>query len=124
MTSHTQHEDPDSDLNTVELNTPIGKLKATSRDMITLLITVCLFVTAFCAYLIWDHAEATKRSESLVVVRIEEGFKAIQKTQDQATSVQKELIYLMTLTPEKREKLRLDMPESLRNRARIDDATR
>lgn len=94
-------EQPDE----LEVNAPGGfKIRARGYDLIVILMA---FGVAGIAYLLWEHKVDAKAAQAEVTHAVQE-----------VASSQTELSYLMTLTPDERSKLKLEMPESLRKRVR------
>ena len=96
MSEETQSE--------VEVKTPAGSIRARGTDIIAILVMIGI---ALMAYVLWEH-KADSHEQQIV------DLNAMQKMSDS----QVELGYLISLTPEERTKLKLEMPESLRRRIR------
>ena len=123
---HTQNyrrrkDDTEIAANSIELSSPFGKLRVTSKDIMIVMMVMSLASIAFIGYMVYEHTHEFKHKDTEVAKSVEKGFNDMRKAQEQSTTVQSEMIYVMTLTIDQREKLRLDMPESLRNRARTGD---
>lgn len=89
----------------MEVDAPGGfKIRARGYDILTLIIVVGLVLLG---YMFWEHRGEAKASQIEVT-------KAVEKVAES----QAELSYLISLTPEERSKLKLDMPDSLRRRMR------
>lgn len=89
----------------VEVNAPGGfKVRARGYDILTLIVVVGLVLLG---YMFWEHKGEAKAAQAEVT-------KAVEKVADS----QNELAYLISLTPEERSRLKLDMPDSLRRRVR------
>lgn len=92
----------------VEVNGPGGfKIRARGYDILTLFVVIGI---ALLGYLFYEHKADAKTAQTEIV-------KALDKVGDS----QVELSYLISLTPEERAKLRLEMPESLRRRCDNED---
>ncbi len=74
------------------------------NTMIALLICICFAGIIFLGYLHHNENQAAQAQVSAHIQRIEEHFG--------------ETAYILTLPQDKREQLRLDMPESLRQKSR------
>jgi hypothetical protein len=101
--------------NEVEVTTPAGKLRARGTDIISTILAIGVAVVA---YAMWEHridakADAVVIAKTLEVAQAEQ----LQALRSVAES-QAELSYLMSLTPEQRSKLNLEMPDTLRKRLR------
>ena len=92
--------------NGIEADGPHGfKLRARGHLVyVTIIIIMC---TGALAYLVWDHAR--EQGESV---------KAMTANQKAILDAQQETTYVLTLTQEQRERLKLRMPDSLRSKVR------
>lgn len=89
----------------LEVDAPGGfKVRARGYDILTLIIVVGLVLMS---YMFWEHKGEAKASQVEVT-------KAVEKVAES----QAELSYLISLSPEERSRLKLDMPDSLRRRMR------
>lgn len=89
----------------LEVNAPGGfKIRARGYDVIVLLAVAGLTLLG---YITWQHTIDEKASKTEIVTTIK-----------QMAESQEELAYIVSLTAAEREKLRLDMPSSLRKRLR------
>lgn len=89
----------------LEVDAPGGfKVRARGYDILTLIVVAGLVLLG---YMFWEHKDEAKASQVEVT-------KAVEKVADS----QAELSYLISLSPEDRAKLKLDMPDSLRRRMR------
>ncbi len=94
-----REEDPDN----LEVKLPFVSVIGSSRVMLPLLLVVCLFVLG---YLIEKHDAESKARQTT--------------TMETISSAQRETVYILSLPQEQREKLHLDMPESLRARIHLE----
>lgn len=88
----------------LEVKTPAGSLRARGTDIIGLINLLAVCCILFICYQQNNESKAAKMEVAT----------ALQKF----TQSQEELSYLVSLTPEQRAKLNLDVPESLRRRMR------
>ena len=100
---------------TVEVSTAFGKVRARGSDIIHVLSLVVICLTA---YILWQHKQDEKENNTVVVNAIDKSASEQKAAIDGATDAQLEMNYLMTLTQEQRQKLKVEMPESLRKRTR------
>ena len=96
----------DENGNGIEVRGPKG-ISIRTRGQWAYLTVVILLCCGFVAYLVWDHA----RDQIDAVKALAGNQKAILEAQQETT-------YVLTLTPEEREKLNLRMPDSLRQKIR------
>ena len=94
-----------ADQEALEVDAPGGfKIRARGYDILTLIVVVGLVLLG---YMFWEHKGEAKSSQIEVT-------KAVEKVAES----QAELSYLISLSPEERSRLKLDMPDSLRRRMR------
>jgi len=94
----------------VEVTTPAGSFRARGTDIVALLT----LVTIGCGGFILFDASKEIRAQQM---RIESYMADGNKTQQRVVETQEEMNYILTLTPQQRERLNLQMPESLRRKA-------
>lgn len=70
-------------------------------------VTVILVIVATSALLLYDHREASAKTLDKII-----------QTQEEQKEAFNEMIYVLSLSPEKRTELNLAMPKSLRERQR------
>ena len=97
MVENTQQDE-------VEVKTPAGSIRARGTDLIAIISAIAV---GLMVYMQWEHRIEAKAAQTEVV-------NAMQQVADS----QSELSYLISLTPDERTKLNLDMPESLRKKIR------
>lgn len=88
----------------IDIKTPAGSIRARGTDIIALLTLLAVCVILFFGYQQGIEARASKMEMASALQRF--------------AQYQEELSYLISLTPEQRTKLNMDMPESLRKRLR------
>lgn len=87
----------------LEVKTSFGSVKASGAQVVMVLVAVLL--CAILGYQAWVHDAAGKERSGNINKQISELKDAIN-----------EQTFILTLSPSDREKLRLDMPESLRRK--------
>lgn len=100
---------------TVEVTTPLGKIRARGSDIIH---TISLVVLCLIAYVLYDHKNIEKDKDIEIVKAINQSATDQKIAIENAAEAQIELNYLMTLTTEERKRLNIEMPDSLRKRMR------
>lgn len=93
---------PDEQSDELEVKTPAGSIRTRGTDVIATLAAICV---AIGTYILYEHQRETRDAQKEVV-------SAVQKVAEG----QAELSYMLSLTPEERSRLNLEMPASLRRR--------
>lgn len=96
--------------NGVEVKTPWLSLSGSGANVKFLLLVFLSVLLSITAYITYSHAEEQKQEQKQTVMELKETKQAIR-----------EMTYVLTLPQDKREKLRLDMPRSLRERINSRD---
>lgn len=100
----------------IEATGPGGiKFRAAGANIILLLIALA---TVFTLYLIWEHKREARDEIKSYTEEHRASMKLVAEALSQNAEAQSEMNYILTLKPEAREQLRLDMPDSLRKRVR------
>ena len=93
----------------LEVTGPGGtKIRARGYDIMVIMVIVGITLLG---YVLWEHKMEAKAGQESMKVEI-------TKSLDKVAQSQEELSYLISLTPEQKAKLNLEMPESLRRRLR------
>lgn len=94
----------------VNVKTPWLSLSGSGANVKFLLLVFISTLLSVTAYITYSHAEEQRSQEKQTVQELKETKQAIR-----------EMTYVLTLPQDKREKLRLDMPRSLRERINTRD---
>ena len=111
----------------VEIETPVGKLKTKGYHLGNVLQIVAAVLLALMAMMMYEMRAETKATAAVLATSTKEAVKelasatkvehdALAKSLDRSAEAQAEMNYILTLNPEDRVRLRLQMPESLRRR--------
>ena len=93
----------------LEVTGPGGtKIRARGYDILVIMVIVGITLLG---YVLWEHKMEARAGQQ----QMEE---KVTKSLDKVAQSQEELSYLISLTPEQRARLSLEMPESLRRRLR------
>lgn len=91
-----------------EVSGPFGlKIKFRGYDLVTIITIVAL---AFVVYILIDHKSLSSENQAKVVEKL--------TNQEEAMAA---MIYILSLPQDKRDKLKLEMPDSLRKKMRDRD---
>lgn len=101
--------------NEFEVTTGLGKLRAKGTEILQ---TVLVAGLVLIAYMQWDHSVLAKEDKMALAATLAKNTEDNLKALKGVENAQIELGYIVSLTPEEKAKLNLEMPESLRNRTR------
>lgn len=101
--------------NEFEVTTGLGKIKAKGTEIIQVIMVCCLVLLS---YMQWDHKVEAKEDKALIASTLAKNTEDQLKALKSVATAQEELGYIVSLTPEKKAELNLEMPESLRNKMR------
>ncbi len=87
---------------------------------ISVITSLTFTVVCMIGVMLYAHENIRDKDEDALVMRMDQ----LSARQQETTEAQRELNYIMTLTPEQRARLNLEMPDSLRKRMRSRDFER
>lgn len=99
----------EDDKDEIEVKTPAGSLRARGTDLLGLITVLGICAILFLTY---QNGLDAKASNIQVVSTIQK----MVESQIKYADTQEELSYLISLTPEQRTRLKMEMPASLRKR--------
>lgn len=90
------------------------KFNLKGRESIYLLITMILLIAV--GYMLWDSTKSMRQDMAIQTTTLSQQHEALNKAVVDLNSSMLEQTYIMTLTQDERDKLKLAMPKSLRDR--------
>lgn len=102
---------------TVELEKTVGgwRGKLSGQNLMTILLAGCI---GGGGWILVDHRNESRAAMSELNAKHEKALGAIAAAIDRQAEAQEATHYIFSLSPEERQRLRLDMPASLRARVR------
>ena len=99
-----------------EVETPVGKLKARGYHFGNVLQMVIAALLAVGVYMAFEMRNEARTSWAGLATAAKAEHAALAISLDRQTESQEEMNYILTLSPQDRERLNLSMPKSLRQK--------
>ena len=105
----------------LDVETSFGKIRTKGyrlADLVAFIAAVCLVLLVYMAY---ETRKEAKEAVQVLSLTAKMEHDSLASAVAKGAEAQAEMNYILTLTPEERNKLRLSMPESMRRKLRNGD---